>query len=154
ETKKQAATKLAAFTRKIGYPDSWRDYSSLKIVRGELVGNSSRANAFEHHRQLAKMGKPVDRAEWLMTPPAVNAYYNPQNNEIVCRAGILQPPFFDKSMDDAVNYGAIGGVIGHEMSHGFDDQGAKFDKVGNMENWWASGDQAEFQKRTMCIADQ
>jgi putative endopeptidase len=154
ETKKQAAVKLAAFTRKIGYPDTWRDYSSLKVVRGDLVGNSERANAFEHHRQLAKIGKPVDRGEWLMTPPTVNAYYNPQNNEIVFPAGILQPPFFDKTMDDGVNYGAIGGVIGHEMSHGFDDQGAKFDKVGNMQDWWAAADAKEFQSRTQCIVDQ
>ncbi len=154
ETKKQAQAKLAAFTRKIGYPDNWRDYSSLKIVRGDLVGNSERANAFEHHRQLAKIGKPVDRREWLMTPPTVNAYYNPQNNEIVFPAGILQPPFFDKAMDDAVNYGAIGAVIGHEMSHGFDDQGSKFDKVGNMQDWWAPADAKEFQSRTQCIVDQ
>jgi endothelin-converting enzyme/putative endopeptidase len=154
ETKKQAAIKLAAFTRKIGYPDKWRDYSSLTIVRGELVGNSDRANAFEHHRQLAKIGKPVDRGEWLMTPPEVNAYYNPQNNEIVFPAGILQPPFFDKAMDDGVNYGAIGAVIGHEMSHGFDDQGSKFDKDGNLKDWWAEADAKEFQKRTQCIVDQ
>jgi putative endopeptidase len=154
ETKKQAAIKLAAFTRKIGYPDKWRDYGALNIVRGELVGNSERANAFEHHRQLAKIGKPVDRGEWLMTPPAVNAYYNPQNNEIVFPAGILQPPFFDKTMDDGVNYGAIGGVIGHEMSHGFDDQGSQFDKSGNLQNWWAEGDAKEFKARTQCIVDQ
>jgi endothelin-converting enzyme/putative endopeptidase len=154
ETKKQAQIKLAAFTRKIGYPDSWRDYATLKIVRGDFVGNAERANAFEYHRQLAKIGKPVDRAEWLMTPPTVNAYYNPQNNEVVFPAGILQPPFFDKAMDDGVNYGAIGAVIGHEMSHGFDDQGAKFDKVGNMQDWWAPGDKSEFEKRTQCIVDQ
>jgi putative endopeptidase len=154
ETKKQAAIKLAAFTRKIGYPDKWRDYAALNIVRGDLVGNSERANAFEHHRQLAKIGKPVDRGEWLMTPPQVNAYYNPQNNEIVFPAGILQPPFFDKAMDDGVNYGAIGGVIGHEMSHGFDDQGSQFDKSGNLQNWWAEADAKEFKARTQCIVDQ
>jgi putative endopeptidase len=154
ETKKQAAIKLAAFTRKIGYPDKWRDYSALQIVRGDLIGNSERANAFEHHRQLAKIGKPVDRGEWLMTPPQVNAYYNPQNNEIVFPAGILQPPFFDKAMDDGVNYGAIGAVIGHEMSHGFDDQGSQFDKDGNLKNWWAEADSKEFQSRTQCIVDQ
>jgi putative endopeptidase len=154
ETKKQAQIKLAAFTRKIGYPDKWRDYTSLNIVRGELIGNSERANAFEHHRQLAKINKPVDRGEWLMTPPEVNAYYNPQNNEIVFPAGILQPPFFDKAMDDGVNYGAIGAVIGHEMSHGFDDQGSQFDKDGNLKNWWAEGDAKEFQARTQCIVDQ
>jgi putative endopeptidase len=154
ETKKQAAIKLAAFTRKIGYPDKWRDYSALQIVRGDLIGNSERANAFEHQRQLAKIGKPVDRGEWLMTPPEVNAYYNPQNNEIVFPAGILQPPFFDKAMDDGVNYGAIGAVIGHEMSHGFDDQGSQFDKDGNLKNWWAEADSKEFQSRTQCIVDQ
>jgi putative endopeptidase len=154
ETKKQAAIKLAAFTRKVGFPDKWRDYSALQIVRGDLVGNSERANAFEHHRQLAKIGKPVDRGEWLMTPPEVNAYYNPQNNEIVFPAGILQPPFFDKAMDDGVNYGAIGAVIGHEMSHGFDDQGSQFDKDGNLKNWWAAADSKEFQSRTQCIVDQ
>ncbi len=154
ETKKQALIKLAAFTRKIGYPDKWRDYTALNIVRGDLVGNSDRSNAFEHHRQLAKIGKPVDRGEWLMTPPTVNAYYNPQNNEIVFPAGILQPPFFDKSMDDGVNYGAIGAVIGHEMTHGFDDQGSQFDKDGNLKNWWTEADAKEFHTRTQCIVDQ
>jgi putative endopeptidase len=154
ETRKQALVKLAAFTRKIGYPDQWRDYSALNVVRGDLVGNSDRANAFEHHRQLAKIGKPVDRAEWLMTPPTVNAYYNPQNNEIVFPAGILQPPFFDKAMDDGVNYGAIGAVIGHEMTHGFDDQGSQFDKEGNLKNWWTEADAKEFHSRTQCIVDQ
>jgi putative endopeptidase len=154
ETKKQALIKLAAFTRKIGYPDKWRDYAQLQVVRGDMFGNSKRANAFEDRRQLAKIGKPVDRGEWLMTPPTVNAYYQPQNNEIVFPAGILQPPFFDKAMDDAVNYGAIGGIIGHEMSHGFDDQGSTFDKSGNLENWWAPADKTEFDKRTQCLVDQ
>jgi putative endopeptidase len=154
DTKKQALTKLAAFTRKIGYPDKWRDYSSLNIVRGDLVGNSDRSNAFEHHRQLAKIGKPVDRGEWLMTPPTVNAYYNPQNNEIVFPAGILQPPFFDRAMDDGVNYGAIGAVIGHETTHAFDDEGSQFDKDGNLKNWWTEADAKEFHTRTQCIVDQ
>ncbi len=131
KTKQQALAKLAAFTKKIGYPDKWRDYAALTIVRGDLVGNSKRANEFEHRRQLAKIGKPLDRTEWLMSPPTVNAYYNPLMNEIVFPAGILQPPFFDRSLDDAVNYGSIGGVIGHEMTHGFDDQGRQFDKDGN-----------------------
>ncbi len=127
ETKKQAKVKLDAIRNKIGYPDVWRDYSSLKIVRGDLLGNFLRANEFEARRQIAKIGKPLDRNEWGMTPPTVNAYYSPPRNEIVFPAGILQPPFFDKQADDAVNFGGIGMVIGHELTHGFDDQGRKFD---------------------------
>jgi putative endopeptidase len=154
KTKQQALAKLATFVKKIGYPDKWRDYSALTIVRGDLVGNSKRANEFEHRRQLAKIGKPVDRAEWLMSPPTVNAYYNPLMNEIVFPAGILQPPFFDRSLDDAVNYGAIGGVIGHEMTHGFDDQGRQFDKDGNLSDWWTESDAMQFTKRTDCVKTQ
>ncbi|MGZ7061078.1 MAG: M13 family metallopeptidase, partial [Candidatus Angelobacter sp.] len=132
ETKKQAKVKLDAIRNKIGYPDVWRDYSSLKIVRGDLLGNFLRANEFEAKRQIAKIGKPVDRNEWQMTPPTVNAYYSPPRNEIVFPAGILQPPFFDKQADDAMNFGGIGIVIGHELTHGFDDQGRKFDPEGNL----------------------
>lgn len=154
ETKKQALTKLAAFTKKIGYPDAWRDYSALTIARNDFFGNSQRANAFEHARQLAKIGKPVDRREWLMTPPTVNAYYNPLMNEIVFPAGVLQPPFFDNSMDDAVNYGAIGAVIGHEITHGFDDEGRQFDKDGNLKDWWTEKDAKEFESRAQCFVDQ
>jgi endothelin-converting enzyme/putative endopeptidase len=154
KTKQQALAKLAMFTKKIGYPDKWRDYSALTIVRGDLVGNSKRANEFEHRRQLAKIGKPLDRTEWLMSPPTVNAYYNPLMNEIVFPAGILQPPFFDRSLDDAVNYGSIGGVIGHEMTHGFDDQGRQFDKEGNLADWWTESDAMQFTKRTDCVKTQ
>jgi endothelin-converting enzyme/putative endopeptidase len=123
QTKQKAIAKLYAVANKIGYPDKWRDYSAVKIARSDALGNSQRASRFEFRRQLAKIGKPVDRAEWGMTPPTVNAYYNPQMNTINFPAGILQPPFFDKNMDDAVNYGAIGVVIGHELTHGFDDEG-------------------------------
>jgi putative endopeptidase len=154
ETKKQAKVKLDAIRNKIGYPDVWRDYSSLKIVRGDLLGNFLRANEFEARRQIAKIGKPLDRNEWGMTPPTVNAYYSPPRNEIVFPAGILQPPFFDKQSDDAVNFGGIGIVIGHELTHGFDDQGRKFDPQGNLRDWWTAQDGAEFEKRASCIADE
>ena len=154
ETKKQAKVKLDAIRNKIGYPDVWRDYSSLKIVRGDLLGNFLRANEFEAHRQIAKIGKPLDRNEWGMTPPTVNAYYSPPRNEIVFPAGILQPPFFDKQADDAVNFGGIGMVIGHELTHGFDDQGRKFDPEGNLRDWWTAQDGTEFEKRASCIADE
>ena len=154
ETKKQAKTKLDAIHNKIGYPDVWRDYSSLKIVRGDLVGNFRRANEFEARRQIAKIGKPVDPTEWQMTPPTVNAYYSPPRNEIVFPAGILQAPFFDKQADDAVNFGGIGIVIGHELTHGFDDQGRKFDPQGNLRDWWTAQDGTEFEKRASCIADE
>jgi putative endopeptidase len=154
ETKKQAKVKLDAIRNKIGYPDVWRDYSSLKIVRGDLLGNFLRANEFEAHRQIAKVGKPLDRTEWGMTPPTVNAYYSPPRNEIVFPAGILQPPFFDKQADDAVNFGGIGMVIGHELTHGFDDQGRKFDPEGNLRDWWTAQDGTEFEKRASCIADE
>src|SRR5882724_10075815 len=140
DTKKQAKIKLDAIRNKIGYPDVWRDYSSLKVERGDLMGNILRANEFESRRQIAKIGKPVDKKEWGMTPPTVNAYYSGSHNEIVFPAGILQPPFFDKTMDDAVNMGGIGVVIGHELTHGFDDQGRKFDPQGNLRDWWTKQD--------------
>jgi endothelin-converting enzyme/putative endopeptidase len=153
-TKKQAQIKLAAITNKIGYPDKWRDYSSLKIAHGDLLGNFLRANEFEAKRELAKIEKPVDRGEWEMTPPTVNAYYEPSKNEIVFPAGILQPPFFDKNIDDAVNFGAIGSVIGHELTHGFDDQGRQFDAQGNLRDWWTEQDGKEFEKRASCVANE
>jgi len=151
DTKKQAKIKLDAIRNKIGYPDVWRDYSKLEVVRGDLIGNFLRANEFESRRQIAKIGKPLDRKEWGMTPPTVNAYYSGARNEIVFPAGILQPPFFDKTMDDAVNFGGIGVVIGHELTHGFDDQGRKFDPKGNLRDWWTKQDGEEFEKRAGCI---
>ena len=154
DTKKQAKIKLEAIRNKIGYPDVWRDYTTLTIQRGDLLGNFLRANEFESRRQIAKIGKPLDRKEWGMTPPTVNAYYSGNRNEIVFPAGILQPPFFDKSMDDAINFGAIGSVIGHELTHGFDDQGRKFDPQGNLRDWWTEADGKEFEKRATCIADE
>ncbi len=154
ETKKQARIKLQAIRNKIGYPDTWRDYGTLSIVRGDLAGNVLRANEFEAKRQINKIGKPLDRKEWGMTPPTVNAYYSAAQNDINFPAGILQPPFFDKQMDDGVNFGAIGLVIGHELTHGFDDQGRKFDAQGNMRDWWTEQDAKEFEKRASCIADE
>jgi putative endopeptidase len=154
ETKKQAKVKLEAIRNKIGYPEVWRDYSSVVIKPGDLLGNIERANAFEAKRQIVKIDKPLDRKEWGMTPPTVNAYYNSSFNEIVFPAGILQPPFFDKAMDDAVNFGGIGLVIGHELTHGFDDQGRKFDPQGNLHDWWTEQDGKEFEKRASCIADE
>ena len=154
DTKKQAKLKLDAIRNKIGYPDVWRDYSSLMVERGDLIGNFLRANEFESKRQIAKISKPLDRKEWGMTPPTVNAYYSGSRNEIVFPAGILQPPFFDKSMDDAINFGGIGLVIGHELTHGFDDQGRKFDPQGNLRDWWTEQDGKEFEKRASCVADE
>jgi endothelin-converting enzyme/putative endopeptidase len=154
ETKQKALEKLHAVANKIGYPDHWRDYSTLQIKRGDRLGNSLRSNSFERHRQLAKIGGPVDKTEWGMTPPTVNAYYSPLQNNINFPAGILQPPFFDNSIDDAVNYGGIGVVIGHELTHGFDDSGARYAANGNLQNWWTDQDKAEFEKRTACVADQ
>lgn len=154
ETKKQAQVKLEAIRNKIGYPDKYRDYSSVVIKPEDLLGNIDRANTFESKRDLAKIDKPLDRKEWGMTPPTVNAYYSGSNNEIVFPAGILQPPFFDKSMDDAVNFGGIGVVIGHELTHGFDDQGRKYDAQGNLRDWWTSEDGKEFEKRASCVADE
>jgi endothelin-converting enzyme/putative endopeptidase len=154
DTKKQANVKLEAIRNKIGYPDVYRDYSSVTIKKDDLLGNVDRANEFESKRQVAKIDKPLDRTEWGMTPPEVNAYYNGSFNEIVFPAGILQPPFFDKSMDDAVNFGGIGLVIGHELTHGFDDQGRKFDPHGNLRDWWTESDGKEFEKRVSCVADE
>jgi putative endopeptidase len=153
-TRQRATAKLEAFMRKIGYPDKWRDYSALKIDRASYAGNIDRASTFEAQRNLAKIARPVDRAEWNMTPPTVNAYYNPSMNEIVFPAGILQWPFFDPQADDAINYGGIGVVIGHEMTHGFDDSGAKFDPQGNLKNWWTDDDLQKFKARAQCIIDQ
>ncbi len=146
-TKAQAFEKLDKFTPKIGYPDKWRDYSSLEISADDLVGNLARISQFNQEYEYAKIGAPVDRDEWLMTPQTVNAYYNPGMNEIVFPAAILQPPFFDMAADDAVNYGGIGAVIGHEIGHGFDDQGSKYDGDGNLNNWWSDQDREEFEKR-------
>jgi len=153
-TKKEALTKLNTIANKIGYPEKWRDYSTVKIVRGDALGNAGRAAAFEFQRQLNKIGKPVDKTEWGMTPPTVNAYYNPLENNINFPAGILQPPFFYKDMDDPVNYGGIGVVIGHEITHGFDDQGRQFDAQGNMRDWWTPEDNKRFDERAACFVDQ
>jgi len=148
ETKQQAKDKLSKFSPKIGYPDKWKDYSSLEIDANDLFGNMQRASMFEETHNRKKLGKPIDRNEWFMTPQTVNAYYNPVLNEIVFPAAILQPPFFNLNADDAVNYGAIGAVIGHEMGHGFDDSGSKYDGDGKLRNWWTDSDRAEFKKRT------
>ncbi len=154
ETRQAALAKLEKFTPKIGYPDRWRDYSGVRIDPADLVGNYRRGYAAEHDRDLRKLGGPVDRDEWFMTPQTVNAYYNPGMNEIVFPAAILQPPFFDMNADDAANYGGIGAVIGHEIGHGFDDQGAKYDGDGNMVDWWTDADRAEFAKRTKALIEQ
>lgn len=154
ETKAQAVRKLAAFGVKVGYPDKWRDYSTLQITRASYADNVLRAQRFESARNLAKLGKPIDRAEWGMTTPTVNAYYNPSMNEIVFPAGILQPPFFDVKADDAVNYGGIGAVIGHEMGHGFDDSGSQYDGDGNLKNWWTENDRAAYKAHTDLLVKQ
>jgi putative endopeptidase len=154
ETRQRALAKLDKFTPKIGYPKTWRDYSQLVIDRDDLYGNLVRGNAVESDRDLAKLGGPVDRDEWFMTPQTVNAYYNPGMNEIVFPAAILQPPFFDAEADDAANYGGIGAVIGHEIGHGFDDQGAKYDGDGNLVDWWTDADRAEFGARTKKLIEQ
>jgi predicted metalloendopeptidase len=153
-TKQEALKKLAAMNVKIGYPDKWRDYSTLNIDRGPYISNSMRAANFEVNRDLKKIGKPVDRTEWGMTPPTVNAYYNPQMNEIVFPAGILQPPFFDPKADDAVNYGGMGAVIGHEMTHGFDDRGRQYDAAGNLRDWWSPESAAKFKQRSQAVVQQ
>jgi putative endopeptidase len=153
-TKQAALKKLEAMNVKIGYPDKWRDYSLLKIDRDSYVSNAMRAANFEVNRDLKKIGKPVDRSEWGMTPPTVNAYYNPMMNEIVFPAGILQPPFFDPKADDPVNYGGMGAVIGHEMTHGFDDQGRQFDEVGNLRDWWSKQSAEEYDRRRKAVVDQ
>ncbi|HUQ50128.1 MAG TPA: M13 family metallopeptidase [Terriglobales bacterium] len=155
ETKVRAKEKLSTFTKEIGYPDKWKDYTAVKIAPDNAVANSFAANEFEYNRGLARLGKPVDKKEWnFFTPPTVNASYNASRNQITFPAGILQPPFFDREIDDAVNFGAIGGVIGHEITHGFDDQGRKFDKDGNFKDWWTEADGKEYEKRASCIADQ
>jgi len=154
DTKKQAKVKLQAIRNKIGYPEVYRDYAALTVVRGDLLANFLRANQFEAKRTINKIGRPLDRKEWSMTPPTVNAYYDGSYNEIVFPAGILQPPFFDKKADDAVNFGAIGLVIGHELTHGFDDQGRKYDPQGNLRDWWTEADGKEFEKRASCVADE
>jgi putative endopeptidase len=153
-TKTQALGKLHAVANKIGYPDKWRDYSSLRIARGDALGNELRAEAFEVRRDLGKIGTRLDRTEWSMSPPTVNAYYNPLQNNINFPAGILQPPFYDNAMDDAVNFGGIGAVIGHELTHGFDDSGRKFAANGDMSDWWTEEDAKEFEKRAGCVSDE
>jgi putative endopeptidase len=153
-TKQQALIKLHGMANKIGYPDKWRDYSKLEIVRGDELGNVERARQFEFNRELAKIGKPLDRGEWGMTPPTVNAYYDPQMNDINFPAGVLQPPAFDPASDAAPNYGDTGGTIGHELTHGFDDEGRQFDAQGNLRDWWTADDEKEFVRRASCISDQ
>jgi putative endopeptidase len=153
-TKQQAYTKLQAIVNNIGYPDKWRDYSTVVVVRDDYAGNATRAAAFEVKRQYDKIQKPTDRKDWGMTPPTVNAYYRPPMNDINFPAGILQPPFYGKTMDDAVNFGAIGVVIGHELTHGFDDQGRKYDAEGNLKDWWTPEDGKAFEERATCTADE
>ncbi|HZT28559.1 MAG TPA: M13 family metallopeptidase [Bryobacteraceae bacterium] len=153
-TKERALAKLSAMTEKIGYPDKWRDYGALPVVRGKALANSFAANEFQKARSLRKIGKDTDPAEWHMTPPTVNAYYSPLENNINFPAGILQPPFFDRNADDAVNFGGIGAVIGHEMTHGFDDQGRKYDARGNVQDWWTPDDTREFEKRAQCLVEE
>ncbi|WP_125133105.1 M13-type metalloendopeptidase [Microbacterium sp. 10M-3C3] len=154
QTRERALAKLDAFTPKIGYPVRWKDYSTLEIDAGDLVGNVRRAHVWEHDRQLAKVGQPIDRDEWYMTPQTVNAYYNPLMNEIVFPAAILQYPFFDVERDAAANYGGIGAVIGHEIGHGFDDQGSRFDGDGSLRDWWTEADRAAFEERTAALIAQ
>jgi len=153
-TKARALEKLATVVNKVGYPDRWRDYSGLDVVRGDLYGNIVRAATFEAKRQLAKIGKPVDRTEWDVSPPTVDAYYNPQMNDINFPAGVLQPPLYDPKMDDAPNYGNTGATIGHELTHGFDDEGRQFDAHGNLKDWWTKEDAAAFTERVKCVQDQ
>ena len=153
-TKEQALTKLHTIANKIGYPDTWRDYSALQVIRGDAIGNSQRASWFEFHRQIAKIGQPVDRKEWGMTPPTVNAYYDPQKNDINFPAGILQPPLFSALSDAAPNYGDTGATVGHELTHAFDDEGSQFDAEGNLRDWWTDADRKEFERRAQCVVDQ
>jgi len=154
ETKKEALVKLSKFKAKIGYPDKWKDYSKLVVKKDDLIGNTFRSNRVDYERKIAKLGKPIDRDEWFMTPQTVNAYYHPTKNEVVFPAAILQPPFFNMEADDAVNYGAIGAVIGHEMTHGFDDQGRKSDGEGNLRDWWTEEDANRFMERAQVMIDQ
>jgi endothelin-converting enzyme/putative endopeptidase len=154
ETKVHALEKLHAIVNKIGYPDKWRDYSAIRVVRDDFAGNVDRASRFEYDRQIAKIGKPLDRGEWSMTPPTVNAYFDPQFNDINFPAGVLQPPLYDPKMDDAPNYGNTGGTIGHELTHGFDDQGRQFDARGNLKDWWSAASGKAFTERAQCVVDQ
>jgi endothelin-converting enzyme/putative endopeptidase len=154
ETKQEALRKLHAIRNKIGYPDKWRDYSALEVKPDDYLGDAERAYLFEEARNWNKLGKPVDLNEWGMTPPTVNAYFNPQMNDINFPAGVLQPPLYDPKMDDAPNYGNTGGTIGHELTHGFDDEGSQFDSHGNLKDWWTKEDRAKFDARTKCVADQ
>jgi len=154
ETKRQALVKLAGIRNKIGYPDKWRDYSSIKLASDDFAGNIERAGSFELHRQINKIGKPVDHGEWEISAATVDAYYNPQMNDINFPAGVLQPPLYDPKMDDAPNYGDTGGTIGHELTHGFDDEGSQFDEKGNLKNWWTKEDRKQFDERTKCVDDQ
>jgi putative endopeptidase len=154
ETKTRAHDKLATFVTKIGYPDKWKDYSALEVKREDLIGNVRRAALWDWHRQVARLDQPVDRSEWMLLPQDLNAYYNPQNNEIVFPAAILEPPFFDPKADDAVNYGAIGAVIGHEIGHGFDDQGRKFAPDGSLTDWWTKADSDAFTQRANKLVAQ
>ena len=153
-TRQQALVKLHAVANKIGYPDKWREYGALSIVRGDAIGNSQRSNVFELRRQMNRIGQPLDKSEWEMTPPTVNAYYNPLQNNVNFPAGILQPPFYNAKADAAVNYGAAGSVIGHELTHGFDDEGRQFDAKGNLQDWWTEKDSKAFDDRAQCIVDQ
>ncbi len=154
ETRKKALDKLAKFTPHIGYPDKWRDYSAYVVKRDDLIGDIQRGSAFEWNRDVKRLDKPVDKGEWQMNPQTVNAYYDPSLNEIVFPAAILQPPFFDPHADPAVNYGAIGAVIGHEISHGFDDQGSKYDGDGKLDNWWTAKDRKNFDAKTKALVAQ
>ena len=153
-TKQRALDKLHSIANKVGYPDRWRDYSALDVKRGDFFGNATRATVFESHRELAKIGRPVDRGEWGMTPPTVNAYYNPQMNDINFPAGVLQPPLYDPKLDDAPNYGNTGSTIGHELTHAFDDEGRQFDGQGNLKDWWTPEDAKKFEERVQCVRDQ
>jgi putative endopeptidase len=154
ETKRHALEKLHTIANKVGYPDRWRDYSSIEIKRDDFAGDMQRATRFESKRQLAKIGRPLDRGEWDMTPPTVNAYYNPQMNDINFPAGVLQPPLYDAKLDDAPNFGNTGATIGHELTHGFDDEGRQFDARGNLKDWWTQDDAKQFEKRAQCVVDQ
>jgi endothelin-converting enzyme/putative endopeptidase len=154
ETKKQALVKLTGIRNKIGYPEKWRDYSSIKLTPDDFAGNIERAGTFELHRQINKIGQPVDHDEWGISAATVDAYYNPQVNDINFPAGVLQPPLYDRKMDDAPNYGDTGGTIGHELTHGFDDEGSQFDAKGNLKDWWAKEDREKFDARTKCVQDQ
>jgi len=154
QTKQQALVKLHAIRNKIGYPDKWRDYSTVAITADDFAGDIRNAIVFESHRELNKIGQPVDRGEWFMTPPTVDAYYNPQMNDINFPAGVLQPPLYDRKMDDAPNYGDTGSTIGHELTHAFDDEGSKFDAKGNLRDWWTKEDAEKFTQRTQCVVDQ